>query len=196
MDEARNDDRLRLWYDAPATHWNEALPLGNGRLGAMVFGDARGCRIHLNEDTLYSGEPHRVAKPPTIAEDIEHVSTLIRTVKLQEAQAQWFSPAPTMTMDRPWVFSAYDAGMGEFGPGRPVELQNSIDLAHKMIRRHHIVEIELIEKLALSVLSTTHHGPFPLLPFLRKTESRSGQSLNESFATRSPRLRTFLAGSQ
>ena len=87
MEEALKDEGLRLWYDTPAAHWNEALPLGNGRLGAMVFGDARGCRIHLNEDTLYSGEPHRVAKPPRIAEDTEYISTLIRTGKFQEAQA-------------------------------------------------------------------------------------------------------------
>ena len=46
-----------LWYKQPAASWNEALPLGNGRLGAMVFGDPAHERITLNEDTLWSGYP-------------------------------------------------------------------------------------------------------------------------------------------
>lgn len=48
---------LKLWYDRPATKWVEALPLGNGRLGAMVFGGADEELIQLNESTLYSGGP-------------------------------------------------------------------------------------------------------------------------------------------
>lgn len=47
----------RLWYPTPASNWVEALPLGNGRLGAMVFGGIREERIQLNEDTLWSGGP-------------------------------------------------------------------------------------------------------------------------------------------
>jgi alpha-L-fucosidase 2 len=46
-----------LWYRAPATRWTEALPVGNGRLGAMVFGDPREERIQLNEDTVWAGQP-------------------------------------------------------------------------------------------------------------------------------------------
>ncbi|MBC7808474.1 MAG: glycoside hydrolase family 95 protein, partial [Akkermansiaceae bacterium] len=46
---------MKLWYDKPATQWVEALPLGNGRLGAMVFGGTATERIALNEDTLWSG---------------------------------------------------------------------------------------------------------------------------------------------
>lgn len=46
---------LRLWYDEPAARWTEALPVGNGRLGAMVFGGATEERLQLNEDTLWAG---------------------------------------------------------------------------------------------------------------------------------------------
>ncbi len=46
-----------LWYDRPAQHWVEALPLGNGRLGAMVFGDATHEHLQLNEESLWSGYP-------------------------------------------------------------------------------------------------------------------------------------------
>lgn len=47
---------LRLWYNQPAANWNEALPIGNGRLAAMVFGGTQSERIQLNEDTVWAGE--------------------------------------------------------------------------------------------------------------------------------------------
>ncbi len=43
-----------LWYKQPAKKWEEALPLGNGRMGAMVFGGIRRERLQLNEDTLWA----------------------------------------------------------------------------------------------------------------------------------------------
>ncbi|QNK56409.1 glycosyl hydrolase family 95 catalytic domain-containing protein [Paenibacillus sp. PAMC21692] len=48
---------MKLWYNEPAADWNEALPIGNGRLGAMVFGGIGTERLQLNEDTLWSGFP-------------------------------------------------------------------------------------------------------------------------------------------
>ncbi|MCR5394815.1 MAG: glycoside hydrolase family 95 protein [Bacteroidales bacterium] len=52
------DPDQRLWYDAPAHHWLEALPLGNSRLGAMVYGGTDVEEIQLNEETFWSGGPH------------------------------------------------------------------------------------------------------------------------------------------
>ncbi len=46
-----------LWYRTPAREWTEALPVGNGRLGGMIFGDPRAERILLNEESFWSGEP-------------------------------------------------------------------------------------------------------------------------------------------
>ncbi|MFD2333655.1 glycoside hydrolase N-terminal domain-containing protein [Cohnella sp. GCM10020058] len=57
MSRINNEGSRTLWYDRPALDWNEAMPIGNGRIGAMVFGDARRERMMLNEDTLWSGEP-------------------------------------------------------------------------------------------------------------------------------------------
>ncbi|HMO59387.1 MAG TPA: glycoside hydrolase N-terminal domain-containing protein, partial [Roseiflexaceae bacterium] len=51
------DNHMCLWYDRPAAGWLEALPLGNGRLGAMVFGGVVHERLQLNQDTLWSGGP-------------------------------------------------------------------------------------------------------------------------------------------
>src|SRR4051812_10444980 len=48
---------LKLWYNKPAATWNEALPIGNGRLGAMIFGNVQDELIQLNEATLWSGGP-------------------------------------------------------------------------------------------------------------------------------------------
>ena len=53
----------RLWYRRSAQDWNEALPIGNGRLGAMVFGGVREERLQLNEDTLWTGIPTRSENP-------------------------------------------------------------------------------------------------------------------------------------
>lgn len=49
---------LKLWYAQPAQKWTEALPIGNGRMGAMVFGGTSSERIQFNEDTLWRGKPH------------------------------------------------------------------------------------------------------------------------------------------
>ncbi|HPN58031.1 MAG TPA: glycoside hydrolase family 95 protein [Chitinophagaceae bacterium] len=54
---AQTSDPMLLWYNKPAKDWNEALPLGNGRLGAMVFGRAGEELIQLNEQTLWTGGP-------------------------------------------------------------------------------------------------------------------------------------------
>jgi alpha-L-fucosidase 2 len=49
---------LKLWYAQPAAKWEEALPIGSGRMGAMVFGGTAEERIQFNEDTLWTGKPH------------------------------------------------------------------------------------------------------------------------------------------
>jgi alpha-L-fucosidase 2 len=54
-------DSLTLWYRQPATQWVEALPVGNGRMGAMVFGGIAHERIQFNEQTVWTGEPHDYA---------------------------------------------------------------------------------------------------------------------------------------
>lgn len=55
---------LTLWYRQPAASWTEALPIGNGRLGAMVYGGVDVEHLQLNEDTLYAGEPGPVGVVP------------------------------------------------------------------------------------------------------------------------------------
>jgi alpha-L-fucosidase 2 len=57
---------LVLWYDQPATEWVEALPVGNGRLGAMVFGRTTNERLQLNEDTIFAGGPYDPSNPEAL----------------------------------------------------------------------------------------------------------------------------------
>lgn len=52
------NEALMLWYDKPAAKWEEALPIGNGRLGAMIFGGTKQERLQLNEGTLWGGGPY------------------------------------------------------------------------------------------------------------------------------------------
>jgi len=54
---------LKLWYNKPATKWVEALPIGNGRIGAMIFGGVEQDHIQFNEETLWTGEPRSYSRP-------------------------------------------------------------------------------------------------------------------------------------
>ena len=66
---------LTLWYRRPAAQWVEALPIGNGRLGAMVFGGVERERLQLNEDTLWSGGPKdwNNAKAPAVLAEVRRL---------------------------------------------------------------------------------------------------------------------------
>jgi alpha-L-fucosidase 2 len=57
---------LLLWYDQPAAEWVEALPIGNGRLGAMIFGRTAHERLQLNEDTIFAGGPYDPTNPEAL----------------------------------------------------------------------------------------------------------------------------------
>jgi alpha-L-fucosidase 2 len=73
-----------LWYRAPAGAWTEALPVGNGRLGAMVFGGPDDERIQLNESTVWSGGPYDPARPDH-PEALPEVRRLVFAGRYQEA---------------------------------------------------------------------------------------------------------------
>ncbi|QJW90356.1 glycoside hydrolase family 95 protein [Spirosoma taeanense] len=76
---------LVLWYNRPAANWNEALPIGNGRIGAMIFGQPGHERLQLNEETVWAGGPNNNVNPnakPVIAE----IRRLLFAGKYQEAQ--------------------------------------------------------------------------------------------------------------
>src|SRR5262245_43689920 len=67
---------LTLWYKRPSAKWTDALPIGNGRFGAMVFGGVTEERLQLNEDTLWSGAP-RDWNNPAAKQHLAEVRRLI-----------------------------------------------------------------------------------------------------------------------
>jgi alpha-L-fucosidase 2 len=73
-----------LWYDKPAAEWTEALPVGNGRLGAMIFGGPANEQLQLNEDTLYAGSPYDPNNPEALAA-LPEARRLIFAGKYKEA---------------------------------------------------------------------------------------------------------------
>jgi alpha-L-fucosidase 2 len=79
------DEPLSLWYRRPAAQWVEAMAIGNGRLGAMVFGGVTNERLQLNEDTLWAGGPYDPANPGALAA-LPEARRLIFAGKYAEAQ--------------------------------------------------------------------------------------------------------------
>lgn len=76
---------LKLWYDRPADYWVEALPLGNGRLGAMVYGITSQDTIQINEDTYWSGSPYNNANPNALTH-LDEIRNYINNKEYAEAQ--------------------------------------------------------------------------------------------------------------
>jgi alpha-L-fucosidase 2 len=78
---------LKLWYDKPASNWVEALPVGNGRIGAMIFGGVEKELLQLNESTLYSGGPvHKVINPAAASYLPKIRQALLRDSNYAEAE--------------------------------------------------------------------------------------------------------------
>jgi len=78
-------DNLKLWYKQPAKEWVEALPLGNSRIGAMVFGGVEKERIQLNEETFWAGSPHDNDNPQFL-NSLPEIRNLIFEGKEKEAE--------------------------------------------------------------------------------------------------------------
>jgi len=76
----------KLWYSQPAAKWTEAMPVGNGRLGAMVFGGIEDERLQFNEDTLWTGKPHDYSHPGA-ADYLPVVRKLLFEGRQREAEA-------------------------------------------------------------------------------------------------------------
>ncbi|MGM9674812.1 MAG: glycosyl hydrolase family 95 catalytic domain-containing protein [Bacteroidaceae bacterium] len=79
------EEPLTLWYNRPAATWTEALPLGNSRLGAMVYGGTAHEEIQLNEETMWGGSPYRNDNPNALTV-LPKVRQLIFDGKRAEAQ--------------------------------------------------------------------------------------------------------------
>jgi len=80
-----SESDFNLTYDKPAAKWTEALPVGNGRIGAMVFGGTEDERLQINESTLWGGGPHNYTNPEAF-NHLEEIRQLIFAGKVDEAE--------------------------------------------------------------------------------------------------------------
>ena len=83
---AQQGQELKLWYDRPAANWNEALPVGNGRLGAMIFGDPSSELLQLNEATLWSGGPINANPNPAAPELLKEIREAFNKSEFKRAE--------------------------------------------------------------------------------------------------------------
>jgi alpha-L-fucosidase 2 len=129
------DDSLGpvLFYSQAAREWVEALPIGNGRLGGMVFGGVPAERIQLNEDTFWSGGPYDPVNDDAL-EYLPKVRQLIREGRYKEAQ----DLADQKLMGRPRHLQAYqplgDLRLVMDGHDRPTDYRRELDLDRAVVR--------------------------------------------------------------
>ena len=81
-----SQNEYRMFYKQPAKNWNEAIPLGNGRLGAMVFGGVEQEHIQFNEETLWTGKPRLYARKGA-HKHLDEIRKLLFEGKRREAAA-------------------------------------------------------------------------------------------------------------
>ncbi|AOF94979.1 glycoside hydrolase family 95 protein [Sphingobium sp. RAC03] len=128
---SRPPSPLMLWYEQPASVWTEALPVGNGRMGAMVFGGIRQERLQLNESTLWAGQPYDPVNPAARAA-LSKVRALIFEGKIAEAEAL-ANDAVLATPSTQMPYQAFCDLMLDFpGLGQTSNYRRSLDLDSAM----------------------------------------------------------------
>src|SRR5579875_2552012 len=134
--EADEPSRYTLHFAQPASKWADALPVGNGRLGAMVFGVPAVDRLQLNEESIWDGEPNRDRNNPKAAAAIPRVRELLFSGNIAEAQELAVSDVLSVPRRMPCYQTLGDLHL-DFSPmgissGTPVEnyrLQLDLDTA-------------------------------------------------------------------
>lgn len=122
--------QLRAWYQQPATKWEEAIPLGNGRLGAMMFGGIASEHFQLNESTLYSGYPGYRDVRLSVTNDFATVTNLIAQRKFAEADRlvteKWLGGAQACYQPLGDLFLDFDHGAKASNYVRELDLGSAV----------------------------------------------------------------------
>src|ERR1039458_1312945 len=121
-----------LWYRQPATKWTEALPIGNGRLGAMVFGAVSDERIQLNEGTVWAGEK-RDRNNPAGGAALDEVRRLLFAGKPTEAEALAGRDMIAVPSRMPPYQTLGDLNL-RFGDQEPTNYTRELDLESATVR--------------------------------------------------------------
>ncbi len=86
LKKAMREQSYKLWYKEPAANWNEALPIGNGRLGGMIYGRVANEQVQLNEDSIWYGEPVDRNNPDAL-DNLPKVRKLLSEGRISEAES-------------------------------------------------------------------------------------------------------------
>ncbi|MDR1982137.1 MAG: glycoside hydrolase family 95 protein, partial [Tannerellaceae bacterium] len=131
-EKEQEPSNLTLWYNRPAAAWEEALPVGNGHLGAMVFGKTDDEVLQLNDNTLYSGEPASARNDVDITPDFDNVVTMLREGRYAEA---------TGFVGKHWLGRLHQnyQPLGEWHlanhtPGEITDYRRELDIANATLR--------------------------------------------------------------
>lgn len=122
----------KIWYDKPAKAWTEAIPIGNGYMGGMVFGGIEQERIQLNEGTLYSGDPDYTFKNISVRKTYPEVKALLDEGKYKEAQEfiqkNWLGRAQECFQPMGDIWMDFDH------QGEVKDYQRSLDLENSTVK--------------------------------------------------------------
>ncbi len=133
-----------LWYKEAAANWNEALPIGNGRIGGMLFGGVENDQIQLNEETVWAGEPgNNITKD--YFKDIEAIRNLLFNGKYEEAQKMALDVFPKNTPE-------------DTNYGVPYQTIGSLNLSFKDQNNFENYKRDLDIENAVSTVSYTANG--------------------------------------
>ncbi|UZD24402.1 glycoside hydrolase family 95 protein [Algoriphagus halophytocola] len=129
---------LKVWYNEPALEWTEAIPIGNGYMGAMVFGGVYQERIQMNEGTLYSGDPDFTYKSLNVRKKYPEVMALMEDGEFKQAQdiiqKNWLGRAQEcfQPMGDVWIDFPHD--------GEVENYERSLDLSRSVVQVKYMVD--------------------------------------------------------
>jgi alpha-L-fucosidase 2 len=130
---------MELWYRRPATVWTEALPVGNGRLGAMVFGGVAEERLQLNEDTLWAGGPYDPINPEA-KEALPSARHLIEQGRYREAHALIGERIMAKPLRQMPYQTVGDLRLTMAAAGAPTDYRRSLDLDRAIASVRYVVD--------------------------------------------------------
>lgn len=122
------DSEILIWYKKPAENFNEALPIGNGRIGGMVFGGKEKEIIKLNEDSIWSGGK-RNRNNPNAFEGFQEIRTLLSSGKISEAEKTAFEKMQGIPFNSRHYMPLGDLFIDMKLNGRVVDYKRSLDIS-------------------------------------------------------------------
>ncbi len=171
----------KLWYDKPATVWSEALPLGNGFMGAMIFGNPIKEHLQLNECTLYSGDPNSTFKNINVRKNYKEITDLLNAQKYQEAQAK---------ISKEWLGRNHQLyqPMGDFWIDFDHKNQTILDYNRNLDVSTATATITY--KVGKTIYKRTYFASYPDHVIVIKLTAEGGDKINCSLSFSTPHIKT------